>query len=179
MILEDVNVGLTLGSRAVIVGANGSGKSTFLKLLIGDLEPEEGVGTAWKHHNLRLSYVAQQALHHLEDYVTVTPINYIQERFRQGLDAEVAKLKTLAITEEEEKEMSGVGAIHGVVGRQQRGRALWYEVQKRGRVESDTQWFPLSEIETCFKPCALSTSPITPEALSRATSCTFVSTAGT
>ena len=40
MILEGVNVGLTLGSRAAIVGANGSGKSTFLKLLIGDLEAE-------------------------------------------------------------------------------------------------------------------------------------------
>ena len=52
---------------------------------------------------------------------------------------------------------------------QQRGRALWYEVQKRGRVESDTQWFPLSEIETCFKPCALPTRSIIPEALSRAT----------
>ena len=122
--LRSIDLAIAPGEAVAIVGANGSGKSTFLKLLIGDLEPEEGVGTAWKHHNLRLSYVAQQALHHLEDYVTVTPINYIQERFRQGLDAEVAKLKTLAITEEEEKEMSNVGAIHGVVGRQQRGRAL-------------------------------------------------------
>ena len=52
----------------------------MLKLLIGDLEPEEGVGTTWKHHNLRLSYVAQQSLHHLEDFVTVTPVHYIQER---------------------------------------------------------------------------------------------------
>ena len=58
-------VQLTLGSRAVIIGGNGSGKSTVLKLLIGDLEPEEGVGATWKHHNLRLSYVAQQSLHHL------------------------------------------------------------------------------------------------------------------
>ena len=31
----------------------------------------------------------------------MTPINYIQERFRQGLDAEVSKLKTLALTDDE------------------------------------------------------------------------------
>ena len=37
-----MTVGLTLGSRTVIIGGNGSGKSTALKLLIGDLEPEEG-----------------------------------------------------------------------------------------------------------------------------------------
>ena len=86
-VLEKVTATLTLGSRAVIVGGNGSGKTTLLKLLIGDLEPEEGVGEVWKHHNLRLAYVAQQSLHHLEDYVQVTPIHYIQERFRQGLDA--------------------------------------------------------------------------------------------
>ncbi len=41
--------------------------------------------------------MAQQALHHLEDYVTVTPINYIQERFRQGLDAEVLLLLLCAV----------------------------------------------------------------------------------
>merc|ERR1719267_257637 len=107
---------LTLGSRAVIVGGNGSGKSTCLKLLIGDLEPEEGKGEMWKHHNLRLAYVAQQSLHHLEDFVQVTPIAYIQERFRQGLDAELGKLKSMKITEEEEAMMKEPGAVYEVVG---------------------------------------------------------------
>jgi len=153
-ILNEVGAQLTLGSRAVIVGGNGSGKSTFLKLLIGDIEPEEGKGTSWKHHNLRLSYVAQQSLHHLEDFVTVTPIHYIQERFRQGLDAEVGKLKTLALTEEEEKLMGELGQVNAVVGRQQRGRALWYEVTKTGRggTTGDAQYFPLTEIEQTMKP---------------------------
>ena len=161
-ILNKVTGTLTLGSRAVIVGGNGSGKSTVLKLLVGDLEPEEpdtppdpkakdppGV---WKHHNLRLSYVAQQSLHHLEDYVTDTPIHYIQERFRQGLDGEVAKLKTVEITDEEKKQMEEAGAVLAVVGRNQKGKQLWYEVQRKGRVATDTQSFPLSEIETMFKP---------------------------
>merc|ERR1712127_571646 len=107
---------------AVIVGGNGSGKSTFLKLLIGDLEPEEGVGEVWKHHALRLSYVAQQSLHHLEDYVQQTPIHYIQERFRQGLDAEVGKLKSLALGEDDQKDMQAPGAVNEIVGRAQKGK---------------------------------------------------------
>merc|ERR1719217_49316 len=143
-IVEKCTATLTLGSRAVIVGGNGSGKSTVLKLLIGDLEAEEGKGEAWKHHNLRQAYVAQQSLHHLEDYVQVTPIHYIQERFRQGLDAELGKLKSVAITDEDQELMKASGAITEV-GRQQRGREMWYEVRKNGRVQSDTQFFPQAE----------------------------------
>jgi len=145
--LNKVTSTLTLGSRAVIVGGNGSGKSTCLKLLIGDLEPEEGAGEVWKHHNLRLAYVAQQSLHHLEDYLTQTPIHYIQERFRQGLDAEVGKLKTLEINDDDREEMKKPGSVQEILGRQQRGRALWYELQLSGRVKEDTKWVPLSELE--------------------------------
>merc|ERR1740138_1713026 len=152
-VVEKCTATLTLGSRAVIVGGNGSGKSTVLKLLIGDLEPEEGTGEAWKHHNLRQAYVAQQSLHHLEEYVQVTPIHYIQERFRQGLDAELGKLKSMALTEEEQAEMKAPGAVSAVVGRTQKGKNFWYEVQKNGRVAADTQTYPLSELESAmFKP---------------------------
>uniref|UniRef100_A0A7S2G4P2 ABC transporter domain-containing protein n=1 Tax=Haptolina brevifila TaxID=156173 RepID=A0A7S2G4P2_9EUKA len=152
-ILEKVTSTLTLGSRAVIVGGNGSGKSTCLKLLIGDLEPEEGSGEVWKHHNLRLAYVAQQSLHHLEDYLTQTPIHYIQERFRQGLDAEVSKLKTLEINDEDREEIKKAGSVNEILGRQQRGRALWYELQLTGRMKDDTKWVPLSELEgASYKP---------------------------
>jgi len=148
MILTNVDVQVTLGSRAVIVGGNGSGKSTLLKMIVGDLTPDEGVGKTWKHHALRLSYVAQQSLHHLEEYVTKNPIAYIQERFRQGLDKEVGKLQSLTVTDDEKELMKGRGAITSVVGRQQRGRELWYEVTKVGRVAADTQWLPFSELET-------------------------------
>ena len=147
LILQKVTATLTLGSRSVIVGGNGSGKSTCLKLLIGDLEAEEGIGEVWKHHNLRLSYVAQQSLHHLEDFVTVTPIHYIQERFRAGLDAEVAKLKTQAVSDEEKKDMEAPGAVTEIIGRAQKGKQLWYEVRKNGKMKDDTQQIPLSELE--------------------------------
>jgi len=62
--------------------------------LVGDLEldPEQGhKGEAWKHHNLRVSYIAQHSLHHLEEYLNETPMHYIQERFRLGMDREARR----------------------------------------------------------------------------------------
>ncbi len=40
---QDVNFKLTPGNTYGIIGANGAGKSTFLKLLQGELQPTEGV----------------------------------------------------------------------------------------------------------------------------------------
>ncbi len=41
-ILKDFNVRILRGDRIGILGKNGSGKSTFLKLLVGEIEPDEG-----------------------------------------------------------------------------------------------------------------------------------------
>ena len=155
-ILQDATVTVTLGSRAVLLGANGAGKSTFLKLIVGDLEMMEDDGSpdllppkgeAWKHHNLRVSYIAQHSLHHLEDSLDQTPMAYIQERFRHGLDREISKLKGHALTDEEKEEMKDIGQVAAIVGRQMRGKALWYEIEKTGRKKMDTQWVPLEELE--------------------------------
>lgn len=42
LLFIDVDFGIDLNSRIAIVGPNGVGKSTFLKLLIGDLQPLKG-----------------------------------------------------------------------------------------------------------------------------------------
>jgi len=41
-LFEDVNVVFTKGNCYGIIGANGAGKSTFLKILAGDIEPSKG-----------------------------------------------------------------------------------------------------------------------------------------
>ena len=46
----DIVVGIDMESRVAIVGPNGVGKSTFLKLLMGDIEPSRGE----MRRNLRL-----------------------------------------------------------------------------------------------------------------------------
>ena len=41
-LFEDVNIKFTEGNCYGLIGANGAGKSTFLKILNGELEPTSG-----------------------------------------------------------------------------------------------------------------------------------------
>ncbi|PWI57814.1 ABC-F family ATPase [Sulfoacidibacillus thermotolerans] len=42
ILFEDVNLSFDAGNRYGLIGANGSGKSTFMKILVGDFEPSTG-----------------------------------------------------------------------------------------------------------------------------------------
>ena len=41
-LFEDVNLKFTPGNCYGVIGANGAGKSTFLKILSGEIEPQSG-----------------------------------------------------------------------------------------------------------------------------------------
>ena len=56
-LFEDVNIKFNKGCCYGIIGANGSGKSTFLKVLSGDLEPSKGEVT--KEKTERISILKQ------------------------------------------------------------------------------------------------------------------------
>ncbi|KAJ8613523.1 hypothetical protein CTAYLR_002218 [Chrysophaeum taylorii] len=85
--LSDVNVKLSLGSRVVVLGANGAGKSTLIKLIVGENGPDNGE-CLWRHHNLRIAYVAQHSFHHIEEHLDESPVNYLQWRFGKIIDLE-------------------------------------------------------------------------------------------
>lgn len=63
VVLEDVNFQVSKGESLCIIGPNGGGKSTLLKLLLGLLEPTQGrleiFGQAAKAAQPRLGYVPQ------------------------------------------------------------------------------------------------------------------------
>ena len=42
VLFEDVNIKFSKGNCYGIIGANGAGKSTFLKVLSGEIEPNKG-----------------------------------------------------------------------------------------------------------------------------------------
>ncbi|MBU4001988.1 MAG: ATP-binding cassette domain-containing protein, partial [Proteobacteria bacterium] len=42
VLFKDVNIKFTPGNCYGLIGANGAGKSTFLKILAGDTEPDSG-----------------------------------------------------------------------------------------------------------------------------------------
>nr|WP_325184569.1 ABC-F family ATP-binding cassette domain-containing protein [uncultured Oscillibacter sp.] len=66
-LLEDVNFYLNEGDKTGIIGINGTGKSTFLKVLAGALEPD--AGAVARNPNVQVSVLAQNPV--MEDSATV------------------------------------------------------------------------------------------------------------
>merc|ERR1719343_1753690 len=100
--LFDISVQVSLSSRVACVGENGAGKSTMIKLLVGEIEPQEG--EVWKHPNARIAYVAQHAFHHIENHLDKTPNEYIRWRYaNNGEDKESLVKVTMQFTDEELK----------------------------------------------------------------------------
>uniref|UniRef100_A0A3Q3M142 ATP-binding cassette sub-family F member 3 n=1 Tax=Labrus bergylta TaxID=56723 RepID=A0A3Q3M142_9LABR len=60
-LFSGLNLSADLESRICIVGENGAGKSTILKLLMGELTPVNGIRQA--HRNLKIGYFSQ---HHVD-----------------------------------------------------------------------------------------------------------------
>merc|ERR1712137_1238144 len=99
--VQDICLSVCMASRVAVIGANGAGKSTAIKLLIGELKPEQG--TIWRHSNMRLAYVAQHAFHHLEKHMDKTPVQYILWRFAGADDRESLENQSKEINVDEEK----------------------------------------------------------------------------
>jgi elongation factor 3 len=105
--LHKVSVRVSMSSRVAVVGANGAGKSTMIKLLTGELKPDQQnadgseCGEVWKHPNCKIAYVAQHAFHHIEHHLDKTPNEYIRWRFQYGDDKEALTKVTLEYTEVE------------------------------------------------------------------------------
>eukprot|EP00933_Yihiella_yeosuensis_P050222 TRINITY_DN47998_c0_g1_i1.p1 TRINITY_DN47998_c0_g1~~TRINITY_DN47998_c0_g1_i1.p1 ORF type:complete len:729 (-),score=165.29 TRINITY_DN47998_c0_g1_i1:694-2880(-) len=142
-IIKEVSGKLSLNSKVAVVGANGSGKSTLLSVLCGENSPSEYAGTfgeVIRHRNMRLSYIAQHHVFHLEEFWKCTPLIYFQIRFRNGYDQMLQRrLLDLGSSEEQNtrKEMAvKLGKygrmVHDIVGRQKRGRQVVYEVAWEG-----------------------------------------------
>jgi len=104
--LTGVTVRVSLSTRAACIGANGAGKSTMIKLLTGELEPDVGSGEVWRHPNCRVAYVAQHAFHHIEKHLEKTPNEYIRWRYEHGSDKESLQKITAKMTPEEEKKIT-------------------------------------------------------------------------
>ena len=53
-LFDDVNIKFTKGNCYGLIGANGAGKSTFLKVLSGEIEPSKGANGAGKSTFLKI-----------------------------------------------------------------------------------------------------------------------------
>jgi len=141
-VLKNVTVRLTLSSRVAVVGKNGAGKSTLMSLLAGELQPcgisaDDPLGELVRHRSLRLAYIAQQHMFHLQEFLRCTPMEYIQLRFRHGYDEEAQNRLTLPQSDEEaalRKELARKYGKRGkeveaLLSRQKKGKEIQYEVK--------------------------------------------------
>ncbi|GFR42452.1 hypothetical protein Agub_g3359 [Astrephomene gubernaculifera] len=141
--LVQVTCACRMSSRVAILGPNGAGKSTLIKLMTGELKPD--VGTVSKHVNVRVAYVSQHALHHLEDHLDLTPNQYIRKRYLKGEDREEEHKVTRVLTPEEEEAIKKqIWVIDGqnrvlekLLGRRKKKKSFEYEIK----------WVGLSSIE--------------------------------
>jgi ATP-binding cassette subfamily F protein 3 len=60
LVLTGVNFQLNAGDRVGLLGRNGEGKTTFIKLLSGELKPRNG--SIFKNNQLKVGYFAQHTL---------------------------------------------------------------------------------------------------------------------
>ncbi|KAI1975384.1 [NU+] prion formation protein 1 [Ophidiomyces ophidiicola] len=134
--LSEATCSLSLSSRVAIIGANGAGKSTLMKLLTGELIPQSG--RVEKHPNLRIGYIKQHALEHVEMHMEKTPNQYLQWRYANGDDREVLMKQTRVLTADDRAQMEkpvdlgdGKGArrIECLMGRQKYKKSFQYEVK--------------------------------------------------
>lgn len=107
-LLEDVNFYLNEGDKVGVIGINGTGKSTFLKVLSGMLEPDGG--TISRDPNVQVSVLAQNPVMEEEATVLEQVFLHYPAEFRQLNEYEAkAMLGRLGITDFSQK----VGTLSG------------------------------------------------------------------
>lgn len=145
--LAHVSCSLSLSSRVAVLGPNGAGKSTLIKLLTGETVPQEG--KVEKHPNLRIGYIAQHALQHVEQHKEKTANQYLQWRYRFGDDREVLLKDSRKVSDEEKAQMEkqidiedgrGPRQIEAITGRQKLKKTFQYEVKWKNWLPRYNSW---------------------------------------
>ena len=76
---EDLDFGVDMDSRTALVGPNGVGKSTLLRIFTGTLQPT--AGTVSRHTHLKLGMYSQHSAEQLD--LTKSALDFVRDRYPQ------------------------------------------------------------------------------------------------
>src|SRR5699024_5062959 len=86
-ILDNINLDIKRGSFMGIVGPNGGGKTTFIKIILGQLKPDQG--------SIELFH---QPLSSFKDWTRIGFVSQKANSFNQGFPATVYEVVSMGLT---------------------------------------------------------------------------------
>ncbi len=104
-LFKDVNLRINSSDRISLVGSNGSGKTSLLKILIGELEPE--TGKVQKQKRITIGFLPQDNVVHLgktlleEASTALADITYLQNKSHEILN----QLSLKKVSDEEHEDL--------------------------------------------------------------------------
>jgi ATP-binding cassette, subfamily F, member 3 len=112
-LFQNVNLKISSGDKICLVGSNGTGKSSLLKMLVGQLEPESG--SINKQKNISIGYLQQDQVVHRgktlidEVFTALSDIKYLHQKEKEIL----IQLESTSLSDEEKEDLvNQLGEVH-------------------------------------------------------------------
>ena len=112
-LFQNVNLKISSGDKICLVGSNGTGKSSLLKMLVGGLEPESG--SINKQKNITIGYLPQDNVVHRgktlvdEVFTALSDIKYLHHKEEEIL----GRLEPSSLSDEEKEDLvNQLGEVH-------------------------------------------------------------------
>jgi len=112
-LFQNVNLKINSGDKICLVGSNGTGKSSLLKMLVGEIEPESG--SIHKQKNINIGYLPQDNVVHRgktlidEVFTALSDIKYLHQKEKEIL----GRLEPSSLSDEEKEDLvNQLGEVH-------------------------------------------------------------------
>jgi ATP-binding cassette subfamily F protein 3 len=112
-LFRNVNLKINSGDKICLVGSNGTGKSSLLKMLVGEIEPESG--SIQKQKNISIGYLPQDQVVHRgktlidEVFTALSDIKSLHQKEKEI----IAQLELSSLNDEEKEDLvNQLGEVH-------------------------------------------------------------------